>query len=184
MSITAETITELDNDIFNTLYNDSLTDMESGSMMFPSGLDDDGKKSHMKNMLEQNTMVLFKKDGTPCLYASGKKVDIYAFYENGAVNDIGEYDPTKPKHEFTNLFHWQHAIFGNVNGNKDWSRTEDFFTGMKEYLLTLSVSGYMIEPIKGKALDVSFKQSQANGVTLGTYTLNNTGQCSTLIWVY
>lgn len=184
MSITAETITELDNDIFNTLYNDSLADMEAGSMMFPVGLDADGKKAHMKNMLEQNTMVLFKKDGTPCLYASGEKIDTYAFYENGAKDENGEHDPTKQKHEFTNLFLWQHAIFGNVDGTKDWASSADFFTGMKEYLLTLSVSGYIIEPYKGKALDVSFKQSQANGVTLGTYTLNNTGQSSTLIWIY
>ena len=176
MAIIAETITELDDDIFNTLYADSLSDMNAGSMIFPDGLDAAGKKAHMKTMLEQNTMVLFKKDTTPCLYASGKKVDTLAYYENG--------DHTQTKHNFTNLFYWEHAIFGNVDGNKDWASSADFFTGMKQYLLTLSVDGYVIQPVKGKALDVSFKQSQANGVTLRTYSLNNVAEHSTLIWVF
>lgn len=184
MAITAETITELDNDIFNTLYDDSLSDMEAGSMHFPHGLDAAGKKAYMKTLLEKDTMVLFKKDGTPCLYASGKKIDSYAYYENGAKDENGKYDPTKQKHEFTNLFHWTHAVFGNVDGNKNWASSADFFTGMKQYLLTLSVDGYVICPRKGKALDVSFKQSQANGVTQGTYSFNNSGEESSLIWVF
>ena len=99
-------------------------------------------------------------------------------------DENGKYDPTKQKHEFTNLFHWTHAVFGNVDGNKNWASSADFFTGMKQYLLTLSVDGYVICPRKGKALDVSFKQSQANGVTQGTYSFNNSGEESSLIWVF
>ena len=186
MTITVETITELDDDIFDTLYADSLDDLGAGSMLFPDGLDADDnpreldadeKKAFMKSMLEKNTMVLFKNDTTPLCYASGKVIDTFAFYENG--------DWTQTKHSFTNLFLWTHAIFGNVDGNKDWVRTAEFFTNMKAYLVSEhSVDGMLIDAEKGKSLATSFKQSQANGVCQGTYSLNNAGGTASMIWVY
>ena len=177
MTITVETITELDDDIFNSLYADSVDDLGAGSMMFPEEMNADEKKAFMKSMLEKNTMVLFKNDTTPIIYANGNILPEYAYYENG--------DWQQTKHTFTNLFYWTHAIFGNVDGNKNWVRTAEFFTNMKAYLVSEhSVDGMLIEAVKGQALATSFKQSQANGVCQGTYSINSGGATDSLIWVY
>jgi hypothetical protein len=185
MTITVETITEIDDDVFNTLYADSLADMGAGSMPFPDGLDAAEKKAFVKTMLEKDTMVLFKKDTIPVSYASGYIRDTFAYYENGGKDDDGKHDPTKAKHNFTNLFHWTHSVMGNVGGNKDWIRTSELFQAMKDYLVSEhSVDGMLIDAIKGKALATSFKQSQANGVCQGTYSLNNAGSTASMVWVY
>ena len=41
----------------------------------------------------------------------------------------------------------------------------------------------MIDAEKGSSVAVHFKQAQADGIPLGTYTLNNVGT-ATMIWVY
>ena len=74
---------------------------------------------------------------------------------------------------------------GNLDGNKNWIRTAELFTAMKNYLVSEhSVDGMLIEAVKGKSLATSFKQSQANGVCQGTYSINSHGSTDSLIWVY
>tara|TARA_R110002020_G_scaffold132624_2_gene296111 strand:+ start:1079 stop:1612 length:534 start_codon:yes stop_codon:yes gene_type:complete len=177
MTITVETISELDDDIFNSLYADSVDDLGAGSMWFPDDYNADEKKAYTKTKLNEDIKVLFKDDTTPIIYANGHIVSEYAYYLDG--------DYTKEKTTYTNLFYWTTAIMGNVDGNKNWVRTAEFFTAMKNYLVSQhSVDGMLIEANKGKSLTVSFKQSQANGVCQGTYSINSDGETDSLIWVY
>ena len=55
---------------------------------------------------------------------------------------------------------------------------------MKTYLLSIGAKGMMIDAEKGKPVAVHFKQSQADGIPLGTYTLNDNSGTSTMVWVY
>lgn len=177
MTITVETITELDDDIFNSLYADSVDDLGAGSMIFPEEMNADEKKAYTKLMLEKDIKVFWKDDSTPLCYGSGQILPEFAYYENG--------DWKQTKHTFTNLFCFHTAIMGNLDGNKNWIRTAELFTAMKNYLVSEhSVDGMLINAVKGKSLALSFKQSQANGVCQGTYTINSGNQVDSLIWVY
>jgi len=177
MTITVETITELDDDIFNSLYADSVDDLGAGSMLFPKEMNADEKKAWTKEKLNKDIKVLWKDDSTPLAYGNGYVLPTYAYYENG--------DYTQTKHSFTNLFYFNTAVMGNLNGNKNWIRTSELFTAMKNYLVSEhSVNGMLIEAVKGKSLGLSFKQSQANGVCQGTYSINSHGATDSLIWIY
>jgi len=186
MTITVEKITEIDDDIYDSLYADCVDDLGAGSMPFPDGLDADGKKTHMKNRIKADNhthILLFEKDDTPVMLMGGY-IEDYAFYENGGVDDDGRYDSTKAKHSFTNLFLWNKSVVGKHDGSKNWCRTSEFYNAWKTYLLSISAEGYRIEAMKGTPVAVHFKQAQADGIPLGTYTLNNVGETATMIWVY
>ena len=177
MTITVEKITEIDDDIYDSLYADCVDDLGAGSMPFPDGLDADGKKTHMKNAIKADNhthILLFKKDDTPVMLTGGYIQD-YAFYENG--------DYRQTKHSFTNLFLWNKSVVGEHDGSKNWCRTSEFYNAWKTYLLSIGAEGYMIDAMKGSPVAVHFKQSQADGIPLGTYTLHNVGT-DTMIWVY
>lgn len=178
MAITLEKITEIDDSIFDSLYADCVDDLGAGSMRFPDGLDADGKKTYMKNAIKEdfNThIILFKKDGVDVLIASGKIQD-YAFYVDA--------DHTKEKKSFTDIFIWNNAVIGKYDNSKDWLKTTEFYQAMKTYLLSIGAKGMMIDAEKGKSVAVHFKQSQADGIPLGTYTLNDNSGTSTMVWVY
>jgi hypothetical protein len=191
MTITVEKITEIDDDIYDSLYADCVDDLGAGSMPFPTGvvdagdghsygkpvLDADGKKTYMKNRIKADNhthILLFKKDDTPIMLTGGYIQD-YAFYENG--------DYRQTKHSFTNLFLWNKSVVGEHDGSKNWCRTSEFYNAWKTYLLSIGAEGYMIDAMKGSPVAVHFKQSQADGIPLGTYTLHNVGT-DTMIWVY
>lgn len=177
MAITVEKITEIDDSVYDSLYADCVDDLGAGSMPFPDGLDADGKKTHMKNAIKAdiNThILLFEKDGTPVMLMGGYIKD-YAFYEN---------DDFTTKYSFDNLFCWNQCVVGEHDGSKDWCRTSEFYNAWKTYLLSIGAEGYKIEAEKGKSVAVHFKKAQADGIPLGTYTLNNGGTTDSLIWVY
>jgi len=178
MTITVETITELDDDIFNSLYADSVDDLGAGSMIFPNeNFNADEKKTYIKKILNRDIKILYKKDETPVAYANGSVLSEYAYYLDGNI--------TNNKTIHNNIFYFKTAIMGNIDGNKNWIRTAELFTAMKNYLVSEhSVDGMLIEAVKGKSLGLSFKQSQANGVCQGTYSVNENGKTDTLIWIY
>ena len=73
----------------------------------------------------------------------------------------------------------------NVDGNKNWVRTAEFFQAIKDYVVSQhSVNGIVIDTVKGKSVAVAFKQAQADGVCPGTYSVNGNGSTDSLIWIY
>ena len=187
MTITVEKITEIDDDIFDSLYADCVDDLGAGSFPFPDGLDAAGKKTHIKNGYNNfSDILLFEKDDTPVMLMGGyiKDLAFYVYdYNNPPENSNG---PTgaEEKKSFTDLYHWKHCIVGEHDGSKNWCRTSEFYNAWKTYLLSINAKGYVIVAEKGKPADVHFKQAQTDGIPLGTYTLNQGEFQSTMIWVY
>ena len=176
MAMTIETISSLDDTIFENLYADSVDDIGAGSMGLPESISDDDKKALVKRCLNSNVKMLCKKDTTPIAYGSGYVID-YAYYIDG--------DFTKEKITHNNMFCFNNVIMANVDGNKSWVRTTEFFQAIKDYVVSQhSVNGIVIEAIKGKSVAVAFKQAQADGVCPGTYSVNGNGGTDSLIWIY
>ena len=177
MTMTIQTISEVDNTIFESLYSDSLDDIVSGSLDLPDDMSDDDKKAFVKKSLNSNVTMLCKKDDTPIAYGGGYVNPEYAYYIDG--------DFTKEKITHNNVFWFNSVIMANVDGNKSWVRTAEFFQAIKDYVVNEhSVNGIVIDAMKGKSVAVAFKQAQADGVCQGTYSVNGNRATDSLIWIY
>ena len=151
MAMTIETISSLDDTIFENLYADSVDDIGAGSLTWATDISDDDKKAFVKKGLNSNVKMLCKKD----------------------------------KITHNNMFCFNFVIMANVDGNKNWVRTAEFFQAIKDYVVSQhSVNGIVIDTVKGKSVAVAFKQAQADGVCPGTYSVNGNGSTDSLIWIY
>ena len=177
MAMTIETISSLDDTIFENLYADSVADIGAGSLQLSESMSDDDKKAFVKKCLNNNVKMVCKKDTTPIAYGSGYVIPEYAYYVDG--------DFTKEKITHNNMFCFMYVIMANVDGNKNWVRTAEFFQAIKDYVVSQhSVNGIVIDTVKGKSVAVAFKQAQADGVCPGTYSVNEYGATDSLIWIY
>ena len=181
MAITVETVTELDDSIFDSIYADSKSDLEAidyEKLFAEANPSSDRKKEIFKSRLDRDgyNTFLWKKDNTPILYTNGNVVAEYGWYDGDN------------KVEFTNLFNFRVAIMGfDASNSKDWFKTNEFYLSVKNHLVNnFSVNGYIIEAPVGSALFTSTKQAQTNGVCQGTYSENpNNNQINrSLVWVY
>ena len=177
MTMTIETISEVDNTVFENMYADSLDDIVSGSLDLSDDMSDDDKKAFVKKGLNSNITMVCKKDNTPIAYGSGYVNPEYAYHIDG--------DTKKDKISHGSMFWFNFVIMANVDGNKSWVRTPNFFQAIKNYVVSEHlVNGIVIDAIKGKSVAVAFKQAQADGVCQGTYSVNSNGVTDSLIWVY
>ena len=177
MAMTIETISSLDDTIFENLYADSVDDIGAGSLTWATDMSDDDKKTFVKKGLNSNVKMLCKKDTTPIAYGSGYVIPEYSYYVDG--------DFTKEKIIHNNMFCFNFVIMANVDGNKNWVRTAEFFQAIKDYVVSQhSVNGIVIDTVKGKSVAVAFKQAQADGVCPGTYSVNGNGSTDSFIWIY
>lgn len=177
MAMTIETVLEVDNTLFENMYADSLNDIVLGSLDLSDNMSDDDKKAFVKKGLNSSITMVCKKDNTPIAYGSGYVNPKYAYYIDG--------DFTKDKISHNSMFWFNFVIMANVDGNKNWVRTAEFFQAIKDYVVSEhSVNGIVIDAIKGKSVAVGFKQAQADGVCQGTYSVNGNGVTDSLIWIY
>ena len=106
--MTIETISEVDNTIFESLYADSLDDIVSGSLDLSDDMSDDDKKAFVKKGLNSNITMVCKKDNTPIAYGSGYVNPEYAYYIDG--------DTKKDKISHGSMF-WFNFILNRLKGN-------------------------------------------------------------------
>ena len=136
-------------DTFDSLYADSLADLESGTVVFDSGLSTDEKKTRIiKLMNAQNyhdmKNIIIAKDGTTCMYVQGKYLD--------------------------NTYTWMSALVGKINSSKAWTYTSEFHQANKTWVQSIGGSKFALECIKNSRIDTYFTQASTDGVCLGTLT--------------
>ena len=134
---------------FNSLYADSLADLESGTVVFDSESTTDEKKTYMiKLMNEQNyhnmKNIIVSKDGVICMYVQGS-------YQN-------------------NTYTWLNVLVGKINNSKSWTWTTEFHQANKDWIQSLGGTKFALECIKDSKIDTYFTQATTDGICLGTLT--------------
>lgn len=134
---------------FDSLYADSLADLEGGTVVFDSGATATEKKNRMiKLMNEQNyhnmKNVIVAKDGTVCMYIQGKFQD--------------------------NTYTWMNVLLGRVNNSKAWTWTNAFHEANKSWIQSLGGTKFSLHCIKDSRIDTYFTQATTDGICLGTLT--------------
>lgn len=149
----AYTFTEVDtftiDSTFDSLYADSLADLESGTVFFDSELTADEKKARMIKLMNNKNYINMKniivaKDGTACMYVQGK-------YEN-------------------NTYTWMNVLVGKINNSKAWTWTSEFHQANKDWIQSLGGTKFVLECIKDSRIDTYFTQATTDGVCLGSLT--------------
>ena len=147
-TFTETEIFEMDS-TFDSLYADSLADLESGTVVFQDSDTAEIKKQRMiKLMNEQNyhnmKNIIVTKDGTACMYIQGKYVD--------------------------NTYTWENVLVGKINNSKAWTYTSEFHEAHKAWIQSLGGTKFALECIKDSRIDTYFTQGTTDGVCLGTLT--------------
>lgn len=132
-------------DDFDSLYADSLDDLNSGTIIHEGTAEE--KRQYMITLLNTQNYngmknFIIAKDGTPVMYIQGKYQD--------------------------NCLTWMTGIVAKVNNSKAWSATSDFHQANKDWILSLGGDSWAIETIKGTAIDTFFTMMNNNGICLGT----------------
>lgn len=149
----AYTFTEVDtftiDSTFDSLYADSLADLESGTVTFDSEFSTDEKRARMIKLINYQNYhnvknIVIAKDGTTCMYVQGK-------YEN-------------------NTYTWMNALVGKINNSKAWTWTSEFHQANKDWIQSLGGTKFALECIKDSRIDTYFTQATTDGVCLGTLT--------------
>lgn len=149
----AYTFTEVDTftigSTFDSLYADSLADLESGTVFFDSELTADEKKARMIKLMNNKNYINMKniivaKDGVVCMYVQGK-------YE---------------KETYT----WMNVLVGKINNSKAWTWTSEFHEANKTWIQSIGGSKFALECIKNSAIDTYFTQATTDNVCIGNLT--------------
>ena len=144
-----ETTTFTLNDTFDSLYTDSISDLESGTVMFGADQTDDEKKQFVIQLMNGQNYhdiknIIVAKDGTACMYVQGKYVD--------------------------NTYTWMNVLVGKINNSKAWTYTNAFHQANKDWIQSLGGTKFALECIKDSKIDTYFTQATTDGVCLGTLT--------------
>jgi len=144
-----ETTTFTLNDTFDSLYTDSISDLESGTVMFGADQTDDEKKQFVIQLMNGQNYhdmknIVIAKDGITCMYVQGKYQD--------------------------NTYTWMNALVGKINNSKAWTWTSAFHQANKDWIQSLGGSKFALECIKNSRIDTYFTQATTDGVCLGTLT--------------
>tara|TARA_R100001198_G_C5214455_1_gene198667 strand:- start:208 stop:705 length:498 start_codon:yes stop_codon:yes gene_type:complete len=149
---------------FDSLYADSLADLESGTVVFDSESTTDEKKTYMiKLMNEQNyhnmKNIIVAKDGVTCMYVQG-------VYQN-------------------NTYTWMNVLVGKINNSKTWTYTNEFHQANKDWIQSLGGTKFALECIKDSRIDTYFTQATTDGICLGTLTTEDLeDNLKRMIWEY
>jgi hypothetical protein len=147
------TFTEVDtfalDDTFDSLYADSIADLESGTVTFgPDQTADEKKQFVIQLMNNQNyhgiKNIVIAKDGTTCMYVQGKYQD--------------------------NTYTWMNALVGKINNSKAWTWTSEFHQANKDWIQSLGGTKFALVCIKDSRIDTYFTQATTDGICLGTLT--------------
>jgi hypothetical protein len=147
------TFTETENftldDTFDSLYADSLSDLEDGTVKFDADQTADEKKQFViKLMNEQNYNnmkdIIVAKDGVVCMYIQGMYKD--------------------------NTYTWMNTLVGKLNNSKSWTWTSEFHQANKDWIQSLGGTKFALECLKDSRIDTYFTQATTNGICLGTLT--------------
>ena len=144
------TFTEVDtfpiDETFDSLYADSLEDINSGTIVFTDETDDEKKQIIISLLNEQNYSsmknIIIAKDETPCMYIHGKFTD--------------------------NTYTWIVALVGKINNSKSWTWTSEFHQANKDWIQSLGGTKFALECVVGSRIDTYFTQATTDGVCLGT----------------
>ena len=151
-------------DTFDSLYADSISDLESGTVMFGADQTDDEKKQFViKLMNGQNyhdmKNIIVAKDGTTCMYVQGMFKD--------------------------NTYTWMNALVGKISNSKAWTWTSEFHQANKDWIQSLGGTKFALECIKDSRIDTYFTQATTDGVCLGSLTTEDLGDnLKRMTWEY
>ena len=133
-------------DTFNSLYADSLEDIESGTIVFTDETDDEKKQIIISLLNEQNYSsmknIIIAKDGTPCMYIHGKFQD--------------------------NTYTWVVALVGKISSSKAWTWTSEFHQANKDWVQSLGGTKFALECVVDSRIDTYFTKATTDGICLGT----------------
>lgn len=147
------TFTETDtftiDDTFDSLYADSLSDLEGGTVKFGADQTADEKKQFVIQLMNEqnyNNMkdIIVAKDGVVCMYIQGMYKD--------------------------NTYTWMNTLVGKLNNSKAWTWTSEFHQANKEWIQSLGGTKFALECLKDSRIDTYFTQATTNGICLGTLT--------------
>jgi len=144
------TFTEVDtfpiDETFDSLYADSLEDINSGTIVFTDETDDEKKQIIISLLNEQNYSsmknIIIAKDETPCMYIHGKFTD--------------------------NTYTWIVALVGKINNSKAWTWTSEFHQANKDWIQSLGGTKFALECVVDSRIDNYFTQATTDGVCLET----------------
>lgn len=147
------TFTETENftldDTFDSLYTDSLSDLENGTVTFGSDQTANEKKQFVIQLMNEqnyNNMkdIIVAKDGVVCMYIQGMYKD--------------------------NTYTWMNTLVGKINNSKAWTWTSAFHEANKSWIQSLGGTKFALECLKDSRIDNYFTQATTNGICLGTLT--------------
>ena len=162
------TFTETDtftvDSIFDSLYADSLSDLEGGTVVFDNGATDTEKKNYIIQLINEQDYhnmknIIVAKDGVTCMYIQGEYVD--------------------------NTYTWMNVLVGRVNNSKAWTWTSEFHQANKDWIQSLGGTKFALECIKDSRIDTYFTQATTDGVCLGSLTTEDLNDnMKNMTWEY
>lgn len=132
---------------FDSLYADSIADMENGTARLGTSTSAEEKKQIVIQLMnEQNyhnmKNIIIAKDGIVCMYIQGK-------YEN-------------------NTYTWMNALVGKLNNSKSWCSSSEFHEANKTWIQSIGGTKFELEFVKDSAIDTFFTGIHNAGICLGT----------------
>ena len=149
---------------FDSLYADSLADLEGGTVSFNEGATDSDKKTRLIQLMNEQQIndmknVIVAKDGTACLYIQG------TYYDN--------------------TFIWLSVLVGKINNSKAWTWTSEFHEANKSWIQSLGGTKFALECIKGSRIDTYFTAATDAGICLGNLTTKDLeDNMKLMLWEY
>ena len=159
-----ETTTFTIDSTFDSLYADSLADLEGGTVTFNEGATDSDKKTRLIQLMNEQNIndkknVIVAKDGTACLYIQG------TYYDNTYI--------------------WLNALVGKINNSKAWTWTSEFHEANKSWIQSLGGTKFGLECIKDSRIDTYFTAATDAGICLGNLTTKDLeDNLKLMIWEY
>ena len=139
-------------DTFDSMYADSLDDINSGTIVSNGESAEEMKQRIISALNDPNYStkknIIIAKDGTPCMYIHGKYKD--------------------------NTYTWVVALVGKINNSKAWTWTSEFHEANKIWIQSLGGTKFALECVVGSRIDTYFTQATTDGVCLGTLSETQT----------
>lgn len=131
---------------FDSIYADSLEDINSGTIVSSGESAEEMKQRIISALNESNYSnkknIIIAKDGTPCMYIHGKFID--------------------------NTYTWIVALVGKINNSKAWTWTSEFHQANKSWIQSLGGAKFALECVVDSRIDTYFTKATTDGICLGT----------------
>ena len=132
---------------WDSLYADSLADLEGGTINFGELTDATEKKNLVISLVNDDNVVgdrrlKIYKDGVPAMFN-------YCYFQN-------------------NHYIWVTGTVAKINNSKSWTASTEFHQANKDFVQSLGGTHWGIECIKGSAIDTFYTMMHNNGICFGT----------------